>query len=107
MNAIFCILLVPMLAICALFRFNPGAAGEWVLHLLLALKLDKKRFRVLRNVMLPTDDGTTTQIDHVVVNPEQVSEVADTILAWQATLTRERKAAHVANLRKNHPAKRP
>jgi hypothetical protein len=215
---ILCILVAPILALCAFIRWNPGASGEWMLHLALSLKLDKNRFRILRNVMLPTSDGATTQIDHIVVTqggvfvietktygnndrgsrpgscwifgnahdrewtasyphgihfrfqnplrqnykhlatlseclgipieyfksivafagmakfktemppdvmhfcdvpgyilargsddvikPEQVPEVAETILSWQATLTRERKAAHVANLRKNHPATR-
>ena len=42
-----------------------------------------------------------------VIKPEQVPEVAEAILSWQATLTQERKAAHVENLRKNHPAPAP
>lgn len=189
-----------------------------LLHSILSAKLDKDRFRILHNIMLPTDDGATTQIDHIVVsqggvfvietktygngfgrragscwifgnpadrewtvsypggkkfrfqNPirqnfkhiatlseclgipkeyfksviafsgtakfktelppevmtfhtvpgfllahasdnvikrEQLSEVANVILEWQASLDAERKAAHVANLRKKHPAKPP
>ena len=213
-----CLVAVPVLALCAFIKWNPGAAGEWLLHVLLSMKLDKARFRILRNIMLPTEDGATTQIDHVVVSqggvfvietktygnngkgnrpgscwifgnaadrewtacyprgrkfrfqnpirqnfkhiatlseclgipkecfksvvafagmakfktemppdvmhtrdvpdyilahssadvikPEQISEVAEAILSWQATLTRERKAAHVANLHKKHPATR-
>ena len=212
-----CLVAVPVLALVAFAKWNPGAAGEWLLHVHLSSKLDKSRFRLLRNVMLPTEDGATTQIDHIVVSqggvfvietksygnngtknrpgscwifgsaadrewtasyprgrkfrfqnpirqnfkhiatlseclgipkeyfksvvafagmakfktemppdvmhfrdvlgyilargsddvikPEQVPEVAEAILSWQATLTRERKAAHVENLRKNHPAK--
>lgn len=205
-------------ALCAFIKWNPGASGEWLLHFLLTTKLDKTRFRILRNIMLPTEDGATTQIDHIVVsqggifvietktygndggrnrpwscwifgkaddrewtasyprgrkfrfqNPirqnfkhiavlseclgisieyfksivafagmakfktempadvmhfgdvagyilaqdsniiikaEQISEVAETILEWQATLTQERKASHVANLRMKHSEKR-
>lgn len=218
LTILICLVAVPVFALCAFIKWNPGAFGEWLLHALLSMKLDKARFRILRNIMLPTEDGATTQIDHVVVarggvfvietktygnddrrnrpgscwifgsaadhewtacyprgrkfrfqnpirqnfkhiatlseclgiptdyfrsvvafagmakfktemppdvmhfcdvpgyilargsddviKPEQVPEVAETILSWQATLTRERKAAHVANLRKNHPATR-
>lgn len=210
-----CLVTAPALAICAFSTLNPGAFGEWLLHVMLVAKLDKSRFRILRNVMLPTENGATTQIDHIVVcaggvfvietktygnndtrkrpgscwifgspgdrewtasyprgrkfrfqNPirqnfkhiatlfdclgipreyfksvvafagmakfktemppdvmhfadvpgyiqahekddlvklEQIPEVAEAILSWQATLTRERKAAHVENLRKSHP----
>ena len=213
-----CVIAIPILALCAFVKWNPGASGEWLLHFLLSKKLNKGQFRILRNIMLPTEDGATTQIDNIVVsqggifvietktygndggrnrpgscwifgkagdrewtasyprgrkfrfqNPirqnfkhiavlseclgismeyfksvvafagmakfktemppdvmhfgdvagyilaqstnkiiksEQLSEVAETILSWQATLTRERKASHVANLRINHSAKR-
>lgn len=181
-----------------------GWFGEMVLDKLLKVKLDGAKYRILHNIMLPTDDGATTQIDHIVVsqwgifvietktysewifgdvksaqwtvshfkrkdrfqNPlrqnykhiatlseclgidqgyfktivafggeavfktqmppevmlfgdvpdyirsqsvkatikaEQVPEIADVIQQWQASLSRERKSAHVANLRKNHP----
>ena len=181
-----------------------GWLGETVLDKLLKVKLDGAKYRILHNIMLPTDVGATTQIDHIVVsawgifvietktysgwvfgdaksaqwtvshfrrkdrfqNPlrqnykhiatlseclgisedffktivafcgetvfktqlppevmlfgdvpdyihkqsvdaiikaEQVPEIVDVIKEWQATLSRERKAAHVANLRKNHP----
>jgi len=210
-----CLFVAPVLALCAFIKWNPGAFGEWLLHVMLVAKLDKSRFRILRNVMLPTEDGATTQIDHIVVcaggvfvietktygnndtrkrpgscwifgspgdrewtasyprgrkfrfqNPirqnfkhiatlsdclgipreyfksvvafagmakfktemppdvmhfadvpgyiqahekdnlvklEQIPEVAEAIFSWQATLTQERKAAHVENLRKSHP----
>lgn len=207
-----CLFAIPFFALCAFVKWNPGSVGEWLLHALLKLRLDKSRFRVLRDVMLPTDDEATTQIDHIVVcaggifvietktygnngtqkrpgscwifgnaadrewtasyprgrkfrfqnpirqnfkhvatladrlgipreicqsviafagmakfktemppevmhivdvpgyilshesddriKPEQIPEVADVILSWQATLTRERRAAHVENLRR-------
>ena len=214
-----CLLLAPILALCAFLKWNPGAAGEWILHFMLCAKLDKRRFRILRNIMLPTKDGATTQIDHIVVcaggafvvetktygnndtrkrpgscwifgnaadrewtasyprgrkfrfqnplrqnfkhiatlseclgvpreifrsviafagmakfktelppevmhfydvpgyilahetddliKPEQISEVAGAILSWQATLSREQKAAHVDNLHKTHTETHP
>ena len=197
-------------AIVAAFKlFKPqikGWFGEIVLNTLLKVRLDNSKYKILHNVMLPTDDGATTQIDHIVVsqwgifvietktysgwvfgeakspqwtvthyrrkvkfqNPlrqnykhlstlseclgipmeyfktvvafcgetvfktampdevmlfgdapdyilkhsstpiikaEQVSEIVEAIMEWQGTLSRERKAAHVENLRKNHPAR--
>ena len=62
-----CLFAAPVLALCAFIKLNPGAFGEWLLHVMLVAKLDKSRFRILRNVMLPTEDGATTQIDHIVV----------------------------------------
>ena len=182
-----------------------GWAGEMLLHYYLKNKLDKKQYIVLHDIMLPTAEGVTTQIDHIVVsqwgvfvietksysgsiygkasepqwtakynprqkgfsfqNPirqnykhiatlseclgidqlyfktiiafsgaakfgkdmphevmhfrnvpdylrehskdiiiphEQIQEVAETIIAWQATLTHSQKSSHVENLRKSH-----
>jgi len=62
-----CLFVAPVLALCAFIKWNPGAFGEWLLHVMLVAKLDKSRFRILRNVMLPTENGATTQIDHIVV----------------------------------------
>ncbi len=199
---IFCIILVA--GIVKLFRPQiKGWFGETLLHKHLQLHLDKKLYIVLHDIMLPTDDGTTTQIDHIIVsqwgvfvietktysgwiygdeyepqwtvvhfnrkdrfqNPlrqnykhiatlseclgiakeyfktviafsgesefktdmpqevmlfgdvvdyikehsvetiipaEQVKDVVDTILEWQATLTKDQRANHVRNLRKAH-----
>lgn len=194
-------------ALIRLFRPHiKGWFGEQILDKLLKARLDGTKYKILHDIMLPTDDGATTQIDHVVVsewgifvietktysgwifgdakspqwtvshfkrkdrfqNPlrqnykhvatlaeclgisesyfksvvafsgeavfktqmppevthfgnvadyilghsdiaiipaEQVPEIVEVIREWQASLSRERKAAHVANLRKNHPAK--
>ena len=206
---IFCIILAA--GIIKLFRPQiKGWFGETLLHRHLQLHLDKKLYIVLHDIMLPTDDGTTTQIDHIIVSqwgvfvietktysgwiygdeyepqwtvvhfnrkdrfqnplrqnykhiatlserlgiskeyfrtviafsgeskfktemapevmmfgdvadyiknqskdilipPEQVQDVADTILEWQATLTKDQRANHVRNLRKAHenPQNRP
>ncbi len=181
-----------------------GWLGETVLDNLLKVRLDGAKYKILHDIMLPTDDGATTQIDHIVVsewgifvietktysgwvfgdakspqwtvshfkrkdrfqNPlrqnykhiatlserlgiskeyfktvvafsgetvfktqmpsevmlfgdvpdyilrqsseaiiraEQVPEIVDAILAWQSSISRERKSAHVENLRRNHP----
>ena len=185
-----------------------GWAGETWLHKHLQENLDQKLYVILHDIMLPTDDGTTTQIDHIVVSqwgvfvietktysggiygdrnepqwskvhfsrmdkfqnplrqnykhiatlseclgiskeyfktiiafsseakfktempsevmmfrdvvdyikmqsretiiqPEQVQEVADTILEWQSSLTQSQKDNHVNNLRKIHESQKP
>ena len=201
------IIAVAIIVRVAVPLFKPqikGWFGEQVLDKLLKVKLDGEKYRILHDIMLPTDDGATTQIDHIIVsewgifvietktysgwvfgdakspqwtvthyrrkdrfqNPlrqnykhiatlseclgipkeyfktivafwgetdfktamppevmlfgdvpdyilrqsstpiikaEQVPEVVDAILEWQASLSRERKASHVENLRRNHP----
>jgi len=44
-----------------------GWFGEVLLHQCLRLGLDRGRYRLFRNLILPTPDGTT-QVDHVVVS---------------------------------------
>ena len=44
-----------------------GFAGEMLVHLSTKIHLNKDKYHVLRNVMLPTTDGTT-QIDHLIVS---------------------------------------
>lgn len=45
-----------------------GWFGETALDGFLRLKLDSARYRILHDIMLPTDGGATTQIDHIVVS---------------------------------------
>ncbi|MGN0844571.1 MAG: NERD domain-containing protein [Kiritimatiellia bacterium] len=45
-----------------------GAIGEWVVSLILKSGLSKQTYIILNDVYLPLPDGTTTQIDHVVVS---------------------------------------
>ena len=61
------LLLLPILAAFLQTPFMKGWLGEALLHLSLIMHLDSKRYRLLRNVTLPTEDGST-QIDHVVVS---------------------------------------
>ncbi|NWO04143.1 MAG: NERD domain-containing protein [Alteromonadaceae bacterium] len=44
-----------------------GKFGEFLVNLSARLFLDKSRYHLIKNVTLPTDDGTT-QIDHVLVS---------------------------------------
>nr|WP_319396328.1 NERD domain-containing protein [uncultured Desulfobacter sp.] len=44
-----------------------GFIGELIVNVLSTLMLDKKAYTLIRNVTLPTDDGST-QIDHVIIS---------------------------------------
>ena len=44
-----------------------GFAGEMLVHISAKIHLNKYKYHVLRNVTLPTADGTT-QIDHIIVS---------------------------------------
>ena len=46
-----------------------GAFGEKLLAIFLRRKLDASLYHVLNDIYLPLDDGSTTQIDHVIVSP--------------------------------------
>ena len=68
--------LVPILMLCfpviliLSFLKTPwfkGVCGEFYVHLLAKIHLNKDKYHVLKNVTLPTGDGTT-QIDHIIVS---------------------------------------
>jgi restriction system protein len=44
-----------------------GICGEFQVNIIAKLRLDKEVYHLIKNVTLPTDDGTT-QIDHVIVS---------------------------------------
>jgi restriction system protein len=47
--------------------FFKGFIGEVIINITTSLFLDKKKYHLIKNVTLPTDDGTT-QIDHIIVS---------------------------------------
>ncbi len=47
--------------------FGKGLIGEMLLNLAIKIRLDKKKYQLLHDVTLPTEDGTT-QIDHIIVS---------------------------------------
>lgn len=61
--------LLPLLLIATLIKtpWFKGMIGEGFLNLSIRLFLDKREYRLLKNVTLPTEDGTT-QIDHIIVS---------------------------------------
>lgn len=61
-------ILIILLAIRLLnTSWGKGVIGEFLVNLGLKLKLDGKKYLLLKNVTLPTEDGST-QIDHIVVS---------------------------------------
>ena len=68
--------IVPMILVCILiisalqFLQSPwfkGVVGEMLVHISAKIHLNKDKYHILRNVTLPTADGTT-QIDHIIVS---------------------------------------
>ncbi len=46
-----------------------GMLGEAIVNLITKLSLDKNVYHLIKDVTLPTEDGGTTQIDHIIVSP--------------------------------------
>ena len=44
-----------------------GVTGEFIVNILAKLMLNKDEYHLIKNVTLPTEDGTT-QIDHIIVS---------------------------------------
>ncbi|WP_288366437.1 nuclease-related domain-containing protein [uncultured Marinobacter sp.] len=60
--------LIPLFILAMVIKSSwfKGKAGEAVVNLSAKLFLDKTRYHLIKNVTLPTEDGTT-QIDHIIV----------------------------------------
>jgi restriction system protein len=61
--------LIPIFIFATVIKFAwfKGILGEWQVNLLIKFFLDKNEYHLIKNVTLPTDDGTT-QIDHIIVS---------------------------------------
>jgi len=61
--------LIPIILVVAFFKtpFGKGIIGEFLVNSSTNLKLDKNKYHLIKNVTLPTEDGTT-QIDHIIVS---------------------------------------
>lgn len=70
-NAFLPIMLISVIGVAILYFLKSpwfkGFAGEMLVHISAKIHLDKEKYHVLRNVTLPSVDGTT-QIDHVIVS---------------------------------------
>ena len=60
---------IPLVILAAVIKspWFKGKAGEAIVNLSSRLLLDKNRYHLIKNVTLPTADGTT-QIDHIIVS---------------------------------------
>lgn len=60
---------IPVLIILGVFKspWFKGVFGEFQVNVILKLRLSKKEYHLIKNVTLPTEDGTT-QIDHILVS---------------------------------------
>ena len=65
------VMLLSILVLSVFYFFKSpwfkGFAGEMMVHISAKIHLNKEKYHVLRNVTLPTADGTT-QIDHIIVS---------------------------------------
>ena len=79
-----------------------GAFGETLLAGVLRRKLDASIYHVLNDIYLPLDDGSTTQIDHVVVSPFGVFVIeTKTYKGWIFGNPRDAQWTQVLHRRKN------
>lgn len=60
---------IPIFIVVAIFKsaWFKGLFGEFIINLFAKWKLDKEVYHLIKNVTLPTEDGTT-QIDHIIVS---------------------------------------
>lgn len=61
--------LFPLLLVVLFVKssFGKGLIGETLLNVAIKIRLDKKKYQLLHDVTLQTEDGTT-QIDHIIVS---------------------------------------
>lgn len=61
--------LLPIALIILFFKspFGKGLIGEMLVNFAANVRLDKEKYHLVKNVTLPTEDGTT-QIDHIIVS---------------------------------------
>lgn len=67
---------IPLILLITIFRFPwfKGYLGEFLANVSARLFLIKDRYHLIKNVTLPTEDGTT-QIDYIIVSEYGVSVV--------------------------------
>lgn len=62
--------LIPAIILLSFFKspWFKGKFGEFTINLMARRHLAAERYHLVKNVTLPTDDGGTTQIDHIIVS---------------------------------------
>ena len=61
--------LIPFFILASILKsaWFKGVFGEFIVNLSAKLFLDKEKYHLIKNVTLPTEDGST-QIDHIIVS---------------------------------------
>ena len=61
--------LIPIAILAAILKSHwfKGVAGEFIVNISAKMMLNKDEYHLIKNVTLPTEDGTT-QIDHIIVS---------------------------------------
>jgi len=61
--------LIPIAIVITLLKSSwfKGVLGEFIVNVLAKMMLDKNEYHLIKNVTLPTSDGTT-QIDHLIIS---------------------------------------
>jgi len=61
--------LIPLAILAAILKspWFKGVAGEFIVNISAKMMLNKDEYHLIKNVMVPTEDGTT-QIDHIIVS---------------------------------------
>ena len=67
MGVFWCLIPIAILVAALKSPWFKGVVGEFVINLSAKLMLDKDKYHLIKNVILPTEDGTT-QIDHIIVS---------------------------------------
>ncbi len=64
---------IPLLILVGSFKspWFKGYIGEVIVNFAIKVRLDKDEYHLIKNVTLPTEDGTT-QIDHILVSSKGV-----------------------------------
>jgi predicted RNA-binding Zn-ribbon protein involved in translation (DUF1610 family) len=62
--------LIPLFIIVAILKtpWFKGVLGEFIVNQFAQWQLDENHYHLVKNVTLPTEDGGTTQIDHIIVS---------------------------------------
>ncbi|MCC4270117.1 NERD domain-containing protein [Marinobacter nauticus] len=84
---------VPLFILLPILRtpWFKGKAGEAMVNLAAKLFLDKIRYHLIKNVTLPTEDGTT-QIDHIIVSRYGVFVVeTKNMKGWNCSSAKQRQ----------------
>lgn len=65
--------LIPLMILIGIFKspWFKGYIGEVIVNLAIKIRLDKDDYHLIKNVTLPTEDGTT-QIDHILVSTKGI-----------------------------------